>query len=78
MVSITDYTAIISAIAISVLAFLILLQFRNMVKVRNVEISMKLFEWAESDRLRNAFRWIEEDFQFENYEKYKTQKNLIQ
>ncbi len=75
MVSITDYTAVVSAIATLCLAAFILLQFRNMVKVRNIEISMKLFEWAESERLRNAFRWIEEDFQFENYEKHKTKSS---
>ncbi|MGD0495944.1 MAG: hypothetical protein ABSB28_07865 [Candidatus Bathyarchaeia archaeon] len=36
---------------------------------------MKLFEWAESERLRKAFRWIEEEFQFENYEKYKAEED---
>jgi hypothetical protein len=40
---------------------------------RNLEISIKLFEWAETERLRKAFRWIEEEFEFENYEKYKTE-----
>ena len=32
---------------------------------------MKLFEWAETDSLRKAFRWIEKEFQYENLEKYK-------
>jgi hypothetical protein len=32
---------------------------------------MKLFEWAETDRLRKAFRWVETDFEFETLEKYK-------
>jgi hypothetical protein len=45
-----------------------------MEKHRNLEISMTLFEWAESDRLRKAFRWIEQEFQFEDYEKYKAQE----
>jgi len=52
----------------------ILLQFRHMEKHRNLEISMKLFEWGESERLHRAFRWIEKDFRFEDYEKYKTQE----
>jgi len=49
-------------------------QLRHMEKHRNVDISMKLFEWAENERLRKAFRWIEEEFQFEDYEKHKTEK----
>ena len=32
---------------------------------------MRLFEWAENERLHKALRWIEEKFQFEDYEKYK-------
>jgi len=32
---------------------------------------LKLFDWAETDRLRKAFRWVEQEFQFENYEEYK-------
>lgn len=43
-------------------------------KHRNVEISMKIFEWAESDRLRKAFRWIEEKFEFEKFDKYAASK----
>ena len=35
---------------------------------------MKLFEWAENERLRKAFRWVEEEFQFEDYEKYKAEE----
>jgi hypothetical protein len=52
----------------------ILLQLRHMEQHRNLEVSMKLFVWAESERLRKAFRWIEEEFQFENYEKYKAEE----
>jgi len=40
---------------------------------RDLEISMKLFEWAETERLRKALRWVEKEFQFENYEKYKNE-----
>jgi len=73
MVSLIEWTAILSALAgISTAAFVVI-QLRHMDKHRDLEISIKLFEWAESDRLRKAFRWIEEKFQFENYEKYKAQ-----
>jgi hypothetical protein len=57
-------------------AIFILLQLRHMEQHRNMEISMKLFEWAESDRLRKAFRWVEEDFQFDDYAKYRVQKKI--
>lgn len=40
-------------------------------KHRDLEITMNLFEWAETDRLRKAFRWVEKEFQFETFEKYK-------
>jgi len=71
LISITEYAAILSAVAGVSAAVFILLQFRHMEKHRNLEISMKLFEWAENDRLRKPFRWIEKEFQFEDYEKYK-------
>lgn len=74
MVSLTEFTAIISAVAGILLAVFAVIQLRHIEKHRNVEISMKLFEWAENDRLRKAFRWIEEEFQFEDYEKYKAMK----
>ena len=34
---------------------------------------MKLFEWAETDRLRKAFRWVEKEFQFEDLNRYKAE-----
>lgn len=71
MVSIIDLSAIVSAAAGLLLAVFAVVQLLHMEKHRNVEISMKLFEWAENERLRRAFRWIEEEFQFENYDKYK-------
>jgi hypothetical protein len=37
---------------------------------------MKIFEWSENERLRKAFRWIEKEFQFEDYEKYKEQEEI--
>ncbi len=74
MVTLIEWATIATALAgISATAF-ILLQLRHMEKHRNLEISMTLFEWAESDRLRKAFRWIEQEFQFEDYEKYKVQE----
>ena len=75
MLTLTEWTAILSALAGVTATIFILLQLRHMEQHRNLEISMKLFEWAESDRLRKAFRWIEEKFQFENYEKYKSQES---
>jgi hypothetical protein len=72
--SVTDYAAVFSAVAGISLSVFVLLELRHMEKHRNVEVSMKLFEWAENDRLRKAFRWIEEEFQFGDYEKYKAHK----
>jgi len=74
LLTLTELTAILSAVAGVSATFFILVQLRHMDKHRNLEISMKLFEWGESDRLRNAFRWIEEEFQFQDYEKYRAQK----
>jgi hypothetical protein len=71
---IIEYATITSAAAGIAATVFILLQFRHMEKHRNLEISMTLFEWAESERLRRAFRWIEEEFQFEDYERYKAKK----
>ena len=79
MVSITEETAIISTLAAILLAVFAVIQLRHMEKHRNVDISMKLFEWAETDRLRRALRWVEEEFQFEDYERYRTdEKNSIE
>ena len=75
MVSLIEWSAILSALAGIVAAIFIVLQLRHMEQHRNLEITMKLFEWAEEEKLRRAFRWVEEDFQFENYEKYAAEKN---
>jgi len=73
MVTLIEWTAVLSALAgISATVF-ILLQLRHMDQHRDLEISMKLFEWAETDRLRKAFRWVEKEFQFGDYEKYKVE-----
>jgi hypothetical protein len=75
MVTLIEWTAILSALAGASATVFILLQLRHMDQHKNLEISMKLFEWAENERLRKAFRWVEEEFQFEDYEKYKAEKD---
>ncbi len=74
MVTIVELTAIVSTAAGLLLAVFAIIQLLHMDKHRNVDISMKLFEWAETERLHKAFRWVEEKFQFEDYEKYKAQE----
>jgi len=70
MVTLIEWTAIVSAVAGISAAVFILIQLWHMDKHRDLEISIKLFEWAETDRLRKAFKWVETEFQFEDYEKY--------
>jgi hypothetical protein len=70
MVSITEWAAVFTAIASALAATFFLFELRHMNKHRDMEISMKLFEWAETDRLRKSFRWVEKEFEFENFEKY--------
>jgi len=72
MVTLTEWTAILSALAGIGATVFILLQLRHMDRHRDLEISMKLFDWAETESLRKAFRWVEREFQFEDYEKYKS------
>jgi hypothetical protein len=74
LLSISDDAAIISAIGVILGIVFVAIQLRHMEMHRNLDISMKLFEWAESDRLRKAFRWIENEFQFQDDEKYKAQE----
>jgi hypothetical protein len=73
MVTLIEWTAILSALAGMFATVFILLQLRHMDQHRDLEISMKLFEWVETDRLRKALRWVEKEFQFEDYEKYKAE-----
>ncbi len=73
MVTLVEWTAILSATAGVAATVFILLQLRHMDQHRDLEISMKLFEWAETEGLRKALRWVEKEFQFENYEKYKNE-----
>jgi hypothetical protein len=74
LVSISDDAAIISAIGVILGIVFVVVQLRHMEMHRNLDISMKLFEWAESDRLRKASRWIENKFQFQDYVRYKLQE----
>jgi hypothetical protein len=71
MLSITEWAAIFTAIASAFAAVFFMFELKHMNKHRDLEITMKLFEWAETDRLRKAFRWIEKAFEFETFEKYK-------
>jgi hypothetical protein len=77
LVSIVEETAVISAVSAIALAIFAVIQLRHMEKHRNVDVTMKLFEWAENDRLRKAFKWVSNDFQFKSYEDYRAfeQKN---
>jgi hypothetical protein len=71
MVTLIEWTAVVSSAGGILAALFIVLQLRHMDQHRNLEISMKLFEWAETDRVRKALRWVESEFQFEDYEKYR-------
>jgi len=73
MITLGEWTAIISALASISAVIFVIIELRHMDKHKDLEISMKLFELAETDRLRKAFRWIEKDFQFESLEKYKAE-----
>jgi len=68
--SLIEETAIISTVSAVLLAVFAVIQLRHMEKHRNVDVSMRLFEWAETERLRKAFRWIDQNFQFTSYEDY--------
>ncbi len=71
MVTIIEGATILSALAGITAAVFFIIELRHMDKHKDLEISMRLFEWAEKDELRKAFRWVEKDFQFESLEKYK-------
>jgi hypothetical protein len=73
MVTLTEWTAVLSALAGVSATVFILLQLRHMDRHRDLEISMKLFDWAETEGLRKAFRWVETEFQFEDFERYKAE-----
>lgn len=66
-------TRIITTVAAIFRAVFAVIQILHMEKHWNADIFMKLFEWEEDDRLRRAFRWVANESQFEDYEKYKAQ-----
>lgn len=68
--SLIEETAVISTVSAVLLAVFAVVQLRHMEKHRNVDVSMRLFEWAETERLRKAFRWVDQSFQFATYENY--------
>jgi len=73
LVTIIEGAAILSALAGITAAVFFIIELRHMDKHKDLEISMRLFEWAEKDELRKAFRWVEKDFQFESLEKHKVE-----
>jgi len=73
MITITDDAAVFTAAATAIAAVFVLLELRHMEKHRNLEISLKLFEWAETERLRKAFWWVEKQFSFEDFEKHRVE-----
>ena len=73
MVTLIEWTAVLSALAGVSATVFILLQLRHMDRHRDLEISMKLFDWAETESLHKALRRVEREFQFEDYERYKAE-----
>jgi hypothetical protein len=71
LVTIFEGTALISAASAVFVSIFAVIQLRHLEKHRNVEISMKLFEWAETDRLRKAFKWMDTKYQFKTYADFK-------
>ena len=56
-----------SMLAFWATALVILYQIRHMQTARNVEVTMRMFEWAESNRMREAIRWVVTQFEIESY-----------
>ena len=56
-----------SMIAFWVTALVILYQVRHMQRARNLEVTMRMFEWSESNRMREALRWIATRFDCDAY-----------
>jgi hypothetical protein len=75
LLSIIELSAIVSGITAILLAAFTVIQLRHLEKHRNVDISMKLFEWSENDKLHKALKWVENKFQFEDFERYKAEED---
>jgi hypothetical protein len=56
-----------SMFAFWVTALFILYQIHHMRMARNLEVTMRMFEWSESNRMREALRWVSTKFDFEAY-----------
>lgn len=70
MLTITDWAAIASAVATICATSFLFIEIRHMNKHKDLEVTIKLFEWAEDEKLRKAFRWVENEFRFESIEKF--------
>ena len=77
MFTIVDLAVIITAILTALGVVFVLFELRHMSKHRDLEITMKLFEWAETENLRKAFRWVENEFTFESFDKYKLEVSKL-
>jgi hypothetical protein len=71
LVTLLEETAVISAVSAILVTIFAVIQLRHLEKHRNVEISMKLFEWAETDRLRKALKWLDKEYMFTTAAEYK-------
>jgi hypothetical protein len=56
-----------SMVAFWVTALFILYQIRHMNRARNLEVTMRMFEWSESNRMREAMRWVTTQFALDTY-----------
>ena len=56
-----------SMIAYWITALFLLYQTRHMRTDRNVEVTMRMFEWSESNRMREAIRWVTTKFSLETH-----------
>ncbi len=74
--SVTDWAAIITATAGVIAAVIFILELRHMNKHRDLEVTIKLFEWAETDRMRRAFRWVSDEFTLAGYQKLREENKL--
>jgi len=71
MTTLIEWSSVLTSLAGVLAAILVLLELRRMDKHKDLEITMKLFEWAETDRLRKALKWVENEFRFEDYKSKK-------
>lgn len=56
-----------SMLAFWATALFILYQIRHMQAARNLEVTMRIFEWSESSRMCDAMRWVTTQFDVERY-----------